>query len=74
MKPLDFMIISLYLNEPDFRLDGISHQVDENVHDSSKVSDDGCGGEEQAVGHDLQVQLDAHENHKHILPNLKQTY
>lgn len=50
----------------------ISHKIDEDVHDSSKVSDDSCGGEEQTVGHDLQVELDAHKNHEHILPNLKQ--
>jgi len=48
-----------------------SHEIDEDVHDSSKVSDDGGGGEEQAVGHDLQVELDAHEDHKHVLPDLK---
>lgn len=51
-----------------------SYQINEDVHDSSKVPDDGGGGEEQAVGHDLQVQLDAHEDHKHILSNLKQTW
>lgn len=50
-----------------------SYKIDEDVHDSTKVSDDSCGGEEQAVGHDLQVELNAHEYHKHILPNLKQT-
>lgn len=50
----------------------IAHKIDEDVHDSSKVSDDSCRGEEQTVGHDLQVELDAHKNHEHILPNLKQ--
>lgn len=53
-------------------LDEISHEIDEDVHDSSEVSDDSCGGEEQTVGHDLQVELNAHKDHKHILPDLKQ--
>lgn len=53
------------------RLDEISHKIDEDVHDSSKVSDDSCGGEEETIGHDLQVELDAHKDHKHVLPNLK---
>lgn len=55
-----------------FILDEFSHEIDEDVHDSSEVSDDGCGGEEQTVGHDLQVELDAHKDHKHVLPDLKQ--
>lgn len=58
-------------NKAAFKLEGISHEIDKNVHHSSKVSDDSGGGEEQTVSHDLQVQLDAHEDHKHILPNLK---
>lgn len=45
----------LCLNEAAFKLENISHKIDENVHNSSKVSDDSCGGEEQTVGHDLQV-------------------
>lgn len=49
----------------------VSYKIDEDVHDSSEVSDDSCGGEEQAIGHDLQVELNAHENHKHVLPDLK---
>lgn len=49
----------------------ISHKIDEDIHDSSKVSDDSCWGEEKTIGHDLQVELDAHKDHKHILPNLK---
>lgn len=61
----------LCLNE-DFRLKEISHEVDEDVHDPSEVSDDGRGREEQAVGHDLQVELDAHEDDEHVLPDLKQ--
>lgn len=56
-----------------FRLGEISYKIDEDVHDSSKVSDHSCGGEEQTIGHDLQVQLNAHKNDKHILGNLKQT-
>lgn len=49
-----------------------AHKIDEDVHDSSKVSDDSCRGEEETVGHDLQVELDAHTDHKHILPDLEQ--
>lgn len=54
------------------RLNKISYKIDENVHDPSEVSDDGRGREEQAVGHDLQIELDAHEDHKNVLPDLKQ--
>lgn len=54
--------------KPPLRLD--SHEIDEDVHDSTEVPDDGRRGEEEAVGHDLQVELDAHEDHEHILPNL----
>lgn len=50
-----------------------TYEVDEDVHDSSKVSDDGCGSKEQAVRHDLQVQLDTHEDDKDILSYLKHT-
>lgn len=57
------MIVSLY---------EISYKIDEDIHDSSKVSDDSCGGEEQTIGHNLQVEFDAHKDHKYILPNLKQ--
>lgn len=56
------------------KLNGISHKIDKDVHDSSEVSDDSRGGEEQTVGHDLQVELDAHKDHKHVLANLKQTF
>lgn len=59
------------LNEADFRLNEISHKIDKDVHDSSKVSNDSCWGEEETIGHNLQVEFDAHKDHEHILPNLK---
>lgn len=49
----------------------ISHKIDEDVHDSTKVSDDSCWREEKTVGHYLQVELNAHKDHKHVFPNLK---
>lgn len=54
-----------------FSLDGNSYKIDEDIHDASKVSDDSCWGEEESVCHYLQIEFDAHKNHKHILSNLK---
>lgn len=48
-----------------------SYKVDEDIHDPSEVSDDSCRREEESVCHNLQIELNAHKNHKHILPNLK---
>ena len=53
------------------RTSGLIYQVYEDVHHSPKVSDDRRGREEQAVRHDLEVQLQAHEDHKHVLSDLK---
>lgn len=54
-----------------FSLDGNSYKIDENIHDASKVSDDSRWGEKEAICHYLQIEFDAHKNHKHILPDLK---
>lgn len=58
-------------NEAAPSLNEISHKIDEDVHDSSKVSDNSCWREEKTIGHDLQVELDAHKDHEHVLPDLK---
>lgn len=65
------IICFLHWNKAALRLDEGSHKIDKDIHDSSEVSDDSCWGEEKTIGHDLQVELNAHEDHEHILPNLK---
>ena len=64
--------VSTFLELPCFycRRMWITYQVDEDVHDTSKVSDDSSRGEEQTVGHYLQIQLDAHKDDKHVLSDL----
>lgn len=71
-SPIMIIVVFLCLNETALSLNEISHKIDEDVHDSSKVSDNSCWCEEKTIGHDLQVELDAHKDHKHILPDLKQ--
>lgn len=48
-----------------------AHEIDEYVHDASKVSDHSRRREEKAVSHDLQDELDAHEDHKDVLSDLE---
>lgn len=48
-----------------------SYKIDKYVHDATKVPDDSSGSEKQAICHNLQIQLNAHEYHKHIFCDLK---
>lgn len=48
-----------------------TYKIYKYVHNSSKVPNDSCRCKEQAICHNLQIKLNAHEYYKNIFSNLK---
>lgn len=48
-----------------------TYKIYKYVHNSSKVPNDSCWCKEQAICHNLQIKLNAHEYYKNVFSNLK---
>lgn len=48
-----------------------TYKIYKYVHNSSEVPNDSCWCKEQAICHNLQIKLNAHEYYKNIFSNLK---